>query len=83
MKLKSRTFFYRTPVLKLFSFLHPKDKVTLQLHLNGELVETLPVSSTVTAGPSTAEKTPDPSESGIVSYVLYEAVGKIGKYSIA
>ncbi|XP_046852374.1 uncharacterized protein LOC124445667 [Xenia sp. Carnegie-2017] len=31
-----------TPVLKLFSFLHPKDDVELQLHINGTLMQTLP-----------------------------------------
>ncbi|XP_028407686.1 uncharacterized protein LOC114530279 [Dendronephthya gigantea] len=31
-----------TPVLKLFSFLYPKDEVTLQLHVDEELIETLP-----------------------------------------
>lgn len=28
--------------MKLFSFLHPKEEVTLQLHINEELIETLP-----------------------------------------
>ena len=32
---------FRTPVLKLFSFLYPKEKVPLQLHVNGELIEDL------------------------------------------
>lgn len=28
--------------MKLFSFLYPKEEVTLQLHVNEELIETLP-----------------------------------------
>ncbi|XP_060073298.1 uncharacterized protein LOC132553104 [Ylistrum balloti] len=52
-----------SPVLKLFSYLYPKDQLKLDIHMNGEYAETFQPQSITTATYNTGSAEPETAES--------------------
>ncbi|XP_022530460.2 uncharacterized protein LOC103024001 [Astyanax mexicanus] len=55
-----------SPVLKPFFFLHPKTELKVQIHLNGELVETFTEADSSSAGGHAPSPSPDATSSRLI-----------------